>query len=214
MFCLDTLYNYNFFGNKFIKEIYYGNNNVLQFNKILVEDLNNKSLIDSSKYNFDTGYFDSATGGNGYVNFKLPISRLDIGVGYWNADTVGQVAHIDFIDALTGEQITTYTYGISNKSGVKRTHTFSITKNGFMDKITYWTTYLDAPAAFTVFEYDFINKRYVFRLLSGNSSSTDYNPNKEEYYIERPYHGCIVKVVSTWSTSTSKFTLNSAFAQV
>lgn len=82
MFCLDTLYNYNFFGNKFIKEIYYGNNNVLQFNKIFVEDLNNKSLIDSSKYNFDTGYFDSATGGNGYVNFKLPISRLDIGVGY------------------------------------------------------------------------------------------------------------------------------------
>ena len=39
MFCLDTLYNYNFFGNKFIKEIYYGNNNVLQFNKILLKEM-------------------------------------------------------------------------------------------------------------------------------------------------------------------------------
>lgn len=210
MIKLSNKYTYNFVNSKFIKEIYNGSTKLLSFNTNLnYNTFPTDSQVNSYKYDFETGYFDSASGGNGYINILAPTAKLEVTAGTWNPSSTGQVLHIDFIDMLTGKQITSYYVIVSSKSGVRINYTFSVTKDGFVDQSTTWNTYVDAPVPYILYEYDFTNNKYIFRLLSGS----DYKPSKVEYSIDMPYNGCKIQVTSTWSSSTSKFLFDKALIQ-
>ena len=204
MITLGTNYNYYFIGDKFVKQIYNGEQNILGFNTTLdYQTLPTDSQIKSYKYNFDTGYFDPATGDNGYININAPISKMNVSVGSWVPNSTGQILRIEFTDISTQQIITTYNIGITSRTNIRCNYYSYVTKNGLVEQTANWDTYVDAPFNFNLFSYDFTNNKYVLNLLSGR----DYSPSLISYEISTPYNGCLANIKSMWTSSTSRFSL-------
>ena len=175
----------NLIGNKFIKEAYLGNKQLLGFNKTLYYN-SDDSRVDCAGYNGE----DFSKGG--YLIYNAICSKLTAGViNIWDPGGKYNMVDVYIREFGTGNQLYRYNISVSAYSSLSNfTLKFTLyNASGSELKSTTWKTDYAFGSSFTLFEYSFETNQWLFQFISGNS----YNYEPQTLAINGDYVPCFIQ---------------------